>query len=155
MSHAYAPPQSQTDDKLADFLCFAVYSADLAFRRAYRPILKEFGITYTQWITIVALWEENNQTVCDLGEKLFLESNTLSPILKTLEELGYVSRRRDPADERRVLVSLTDASRRLRETGAQRTLVEAAGLSPEEFGEMRKSVIRLRNNLTEHAKAEG
>jgi DNA-binding MarR family transcriptional regulator len=154
MSHAHDPIQPQTADRLADFVCFAVYSADLAFRRAYRPILKEFRVTYTQWITIVALWEEDNQTVCGLGEKLFLESNTLTPILKTLEEAGYVTRRRDSADERRVLVSLTDASRRLRESGAQRAIIEAVGLWPEEFHEMQKSVVRLRNNLTAHAKAE-
>jgi MarR family transcriptional regulator, organic hydroperoxide resistance regulator len=134
-----------------ELLCFAVYSADLAFRRAYKPILGEFGITYSQWMTILALREENNQTVCDLGEKLFLESNTLTPLLKTLEKAGYVSRRRDSADERRVLVSLTDASRRLRETGAQRTLIEAVGLWPEEF---QKSIVRLRTNLTKHSKAE-
>jgi DNA-binding MarR family transcriptional regulator len=154
MSHAHNPNQPQAADKIEDFLCFALHSADLAFRRAYKPILNAVGVTYTQWITIVALWEENNQTVCDLGEKLFLESNTLTPILKTLEKAGYVSRRRDPADERRVLVSLTDASRRLRETGAQRALIKAIGMSPEEFHAMQKFIVRLRANLTEHAQAE-
>ena len=114
--------------KLADFLCFAVYSANLAFGRAYRPILEELGITYTQWIAIVALWDDDNQTVKSLGEKLFLESNTLTPILKRLEELGYLRRRRDPADERQVIVSLTEAGRRLREQGGQQDLVDATGL---------------------------
>ena len=70
--------------KLADFLCFAVYSANLAYGRAYKPILEELGLTYTQYIAIVALWEEDDQTVSALGEKLFLESNTLTPILKKL-----------------------------------------------------------------------
>lgn len=65
--------------KLADFLCFAIYSANLAYGRAYRPIVEELGLTYPQYITIVALWEEDNQTVGSLGEKLFLESNTLTP----------------------------------------------------------------------------
>ncbi len=101
---------------------------DLAFGRAYRPILDELGITYTQWITIVALWDDDNQTVKGLGEKLFLESNTLTPILKRLEELGYLDRRRDPADERQVIVSLTEAGRRLREQGGQRDLIAATGL---------------------------
>src|SRR5687767_11241242 len=71
--------------RLADFLCFAVYSANLAFGRAYRPILEQLGLTYPQYITIVALWEEDDQTVSGLGEKLFLESNTLTPLLKKLE----------------------------------------------------------------------
>ena len=71
--------------KLDDFLCFAVYSANLAFGRAYRPILDKLGLTYTQYVTLVALGEEDDQTVGELGDKLFLESNTLTPILKKLE----------------------------------------------------------------------
>jgi DNA-binding MarR family transcriptional regulator len=137
--------------QLADFMCFAVYSANLAYGRAYKPILQELGVTYTQWIAIVALWEEDDQTVSRLGERLFLESNTLTPILKKLESLGYLTRRRDPADERQVIVSLTEAGRRLREKGAQRTLVAASGLSPEEFSATQKTVARLRDNLLKHA----
>ncbi|MBW8726016.1 MAG: MarR family transcriptional regulator [Inquilinus limosus] len=136
--------------KLADFLCFAVYSANLAFGRAYRPILDELGITYTQWITIVALWDDDNQTVKGLGEKLFLESNTLTPILKRLEELGYLDRRRDPADERQVIVSLTEAGRRLREQGGQRDLIAATGLEPEEFATLQKAIVKMRNSLLQH-----
>src|SRR5271169_4438165 len=93
--------------RLDDFLCFAIYSANLAFGRAYKPILDELGITYTQWITIIALWEKEDQTVSGLGGTLFLESNTLTPILKKLEAEGYLTRKRDPADERQVRVSLT------------------------------------------------
>ena len=93
-------PDDPASPKLADFLCFAIYSANLAFGRAYRPILEELGLTYLQYITVVALWEEDNQTVRGLGEKLFLESNTLTPILKKLEAMGYVTRQRDPEDER-------------------------------------------------------
>jgi DNA-binding MarR family transcriptional regulator len=133
--------------KLADFLCFAVYSANLAYGRAYKPILDALGGTYTQWITIVALWEEDALTVGALGERLFLESNTLTPILKKLEVLGLVERRRDPADERQVIVTLTPAGRALRETGAQRTLVQAAGLSPDEFRRLQRDMVRLRDNL--------
>jgi MarR family transcriptional regulator, organic hydroperoxide resistance regulator len=133
--------------KLADFLCFAVYSANLAFGKAYKPILDELGLTYTQYITIIALWEEDNQTVGTLGEKLFLESNTLTPILKKLEALGYLYRQRDPSDERQVLVSLTKTGRRLREKGLHMDLVDACGLTPQEFGKMQKSIATLRNNL--------
>jgi DNA-binding MarR family transcriptional regulator len=136
--------------RLTDFLCFAVYSANLAFGRAYKPILEKLGVTYTQWITIVALWEEDNQTVKGLGEKLFLESNTLTPILKKLEELGYLRRQRDPADERQVIVSLTEEGRQLREKGAQRTLVKATGMTAEEFTKVQKSIVKLRDNLIRH-----
>jgi len=145
-------PAKTGDVKLADFMCFAIYSANLAYGRAYRPILEELGVTYTQWIIIVALWEQDNQTVGGLGEKLFLESNTLTPILKKLEELGFLSRRRAPADERQVLVSLTEAGRALRNKGVQKNLVAASGLTPEEFQTVQKMVARLRDNLIEHTK---
>lgn len=145
-------PEKPALPKLGDFLCFAVYSANLAYGRAYKPILDELGVTYTQWIAIVALWEEDGQTVSSLGEKLFLESNTLTPILKKLESLGYLIRRRDSKDERQVIVSLTDAGRALREKGAQRTLVKATGLAPDEFSSVQKTVTRVRNNLLGHLK---
>jgi DNA-binding MarR family transcriptional regulator len=147
-------PAEPKNAKLADFLCFAIYSANLAFGRAYKPILEELGLTYTQYIAIVALWEEDNQTVSGLGEKLFLESNTLTPILKKLEEMGYLRRQRDPADERQVLVRLTDSGRRLREKGLCMNLMEATGLTPKEFAKMQKGVVSLRNNLIRAAQGE-
>ncbi|MDB5655662.1 MAG: MarR family transcriptional regulator [Tardiphaga sp.] len=131
---------------LSKFLCFAVYSANLAFGRAYKPILDAVGLTYTQFIAMVALSEADQQTVGELGEKLFLESNTLTPILKKLEQTGYVSRLRDPADERQVRVSLTAAGRRLIETDLGEALVEACGLG-DEFSVVQKDVVRLRDNL--------
>ena len=143
--------KTQPERGLADFLCFAVYSANLAFGRAYKPLLEELGLTYTQWIVIVSLWDEDNQTVGRLGENLFLESNTLTPILKKLEKMGYVTRQRDPADERQVVVSLTYAGRRLREKGGSRSLVAASGLTPEEFAKMQKGIVSLRDNLLRHA----
>jgi DNA-binding MarR family transcriptional regulator len=133
--------------RLADFLCFAIYSANLAYGRAYKPILEELGLTYPQYITTVALWEEDSQTVGSLGEKLFLESNTLTPILKKLEGMGYLRRQRDPKDQRQVVVTLTEAGRRLREKGLGMNLVKASGLPPEEFRKMQKGVVTLRDNL--------
>ena len=138
--------------RLEDFMCFAVYSANLAFGRAYKPILEKLGLTYTQYIAIVALWEQDNQTVGGLGEKLFLESNTLTPILKKLEELGYLQRRRDAADERQVIVHLTDEGRRLREKGLCMNLVKETGLSPDEFRQLQKGIVALRTNLAKAAK---
>jgi MarR family transcriptional regulator, organic hydroperoxide resistance regulator len=132
--------------KLSNYLCFAVYSANLAFGRAYKPILDAVGLTYTQYIVMVALSEAEEQTVGELGEKLFLESNTLTPILKKLEQTGFVSRIRNPADERQVRVSLTAAGRRLLKNDLGTALVEACGLG-DEFSVVQKNVVRLRDNL--------
>jgi DNA-binding MarR family transcriptional regulator len=144
-------PTAPASPKLADFLCFAIYSANLAYGRAYKPILEKLGLTYPQYIAVVALWEEDDQTVGRLGEKLFLESNTLTPILKKLEAMGYVSRRRDPKDERQVRVRLTEAGRKLREKGLNMTLVKQTGLPLEEFAKLQKAVTNLRDNLIEAA----
>ncbi|MGV9800873.1 MarR family winged helix-turn-helix transcriptional regulator [Mycobacterium sp. NPDC003449] len=141
--------------RLSDFLCFAIYSANLAYGRAYKPILDQRGVTYTQYIALVALSEQDHQTVGSLGEKLFLESNTLTPILKKLETLGYVSRRRDPNDERQVVVSLTDAGRELREQGLEMDLVAATGLSLDELKTMQRGVVTLRDSLRKHVQESG
>jgi len=133
--------------KLDDFLCFAVYSANLAFGKLYRPILEPLGLTYTQYVTVVALLEEDGQTVGSLGEKLFLESNTLTPILKKLEGMGYVERTRDSADERQVRVSLTRSGRQLREKTSSIDLVDACGLSGAQFIKLQKDIATLRDNL--------
>lgn len=141
-------PDPANAAKLNDFLCFAVYSANLAFGRAYRPILDEVGLTYTQYVALVALSEGEQQTVGELGNKLFLESNTLTPILKKLEFLGLVERRRDPADERQVRVNLTSAGLRLRnqvERDAQK-LIGATGLGSD-FSKVQQTVATLRDNL--------
>ncbi|WP_236002066.1 MarR family winged helix-turn-helix transcriptional regulator [Paraburkholderia elongata] len=133
--------------RLADFLCFAIYSANLAFGRAYRPTLDELGLTYTQYIAIIVLWEGGSQTVSALREKLSLESNTLTSILKKLEGMGYLHRQRDPADERQVLVSLTYAGRQLREGALGINRFDAAGLTANEFSSTQKGIVKLRDNL--------
>ena len=131
---------------LPQYLCFALYSANLAFGRAYKPILEAAGLTYTQYIALVALSDQDHQTVGELGKKLFLESNTLTPLLKKLERMGYVERRRDPADERQVRVSLTDSGRSLVEKEPGRDLVDACGLG-DDFPFVRENIVRLRDNL--------
>ena len=145
-------PSGAGTPRLENFLCFAIYSANLAYGRAYKPILDQLGLTYTQYIAIVALSEEDNQTVSSLGEKLFLESNTLTPILKNLEAMGYVRRQRDPEDVRKVLISLTEAGRRAREKALPLNLVKETQLTPEEFALIQKSVVKLRNNLIKGTK---
>ena len=147
-SRSNQKPKPPTDERrLGDFLCFAIYSANLAFGRAYRKGLEDLGLTYPQWIAIVALWEQDGQTVSELGEKMFLESNTLTPVLKKLETMGYLRRQRDPADERQVRISLTEAGRQLREKGMHMNLVAATGLKPDEFARLQETVVTLRDNL--------
>lgn len=148
-----SPQADREGKKLSNFLCFAIYSANLAFNRAYKPILDKLGLTYTQYIAMVALSEEDNQTVGTLGEKLFLESNTLTPMLKKLESIGYIRRHRDPADERQVRVSLTPTGRQLLETDPGASLVEATGLG-KDFPAAQKTVVRIRDNLLRAMQAE-
>jgi MarR family transcriptional regulator, organic hydroperoxide resistance regulator len=135
--------------RLSDFMCFAIYSTNLAYSRVYKPVLEKLGLTYPQYVTIICLWEENHQTVKGLSEKLFLEPSTMTPMLKRLEAMGYVRRERDTEDERSVRVSLTDAGRELREKGFAYASVtgKAAGLSPEEFRTLQKAIVNLRTNL--------
>ncbi|OWT69098.1 MULTISPECIES: MarR family winged helix-turn-helix transcriptional regulator [unclassified Achromobacter] len=135
--------------KLGDFMCFAIYSTNLAYSRVYKPVLEKLGLTYPQYVTIICLWEEDHQTVKGLSEKLFLEPSTMTPMLKRLEAMGLVRRERDANDERSVRVSLTDAGRELREKGLPYRVVtaQAAGLSAEEFRVLQKAIVNLRGNL--------
>ncbi len=109
--------EKKTEDfqgfELDQHLCFAIYKANHAFNRFYKPVMKKLGITYPQYITLLALFEKDHQRVSELGERLFLESNTLTPLLKRLEEMGFIARARSKEDERQVIVSLTDAGRGL------------------------------------------
>jgi DNA-binding MarR family transcriptional regulator len=141
--------------RLDEFLCFAIYSTNLALGKAYKPILEELGLTYTQYIAIIALWEQDDQTVTSLGEKLFLESNTLTPILKKLEAMGYVRRQRDARDERQVRVGLTEAGHRLRLSALGKGVVSEARLTPEQSAELHRTLVTLRANLLDNARRHG
>lgn len=153
MPASSSPRADSEGRKLSNFLCFAVYSANLAFGRAYKPVLDELGLTYTQYIAIQALSEEDDQTVGALGEKMFLESNTLTPILKKLESMGYIRRERDSADERQVRLNLTPAGRRLLESDPAASLIDATGLG-EDFAAVQRSVTKLRDNLLRATRAK-
>lgn len=112
-------------------LCFAVYSASHAFARAYRPRLEALGLTYPQYLAMLVLWERDGVSVKAIGERLGLDSGTLTPLLKRLEAAGLVARARDTADERQVLVSLTAAGRELRgpAAGLPQFMARTLGLS--------------------------
>ncbi len=134
---------------LNPFICFAVYSANLAFSRVYKPFLDELGLTYPQYLVLVLLWAEDDQTVGQLGEKLFLESNTLTPLLKRLEALGHVERNRDPQDERQVRVRLTAKGTALRERArcVPEGILEASGTELEALRKLAADITGLRERL--------
>lgn len=134
---------------LPAFLCFAVYSANLAFSRAYKPLFEGLGLTYPQYVALVALNEEDYQTVSQLGQKLFLESSTLTPLLKRLEAMGHVTRRRDSEDERQVRISLTPSGRSVFEKvfcGCDE-IIDATGLDAEAYVRLQRELVTLRENL--------
>src|SRR3954467_10719297 len=109
-------PQKITPDQallLDNQLCFALYSTSLAMTKLYKPLLEELGLTYPQYLVMLVLWEEDGPMVSGLGERLFLDSGTLPPLLKRLETAGLVARVRDTQDERRVHITLTAAGRKL------------------------------------------
>ncbi|NUL46479.1 MarR family transcriptional regulator [Cellulosimicrobium funkei] len=117
--------------RLEDQVCFALYSAARAAQQAYRPLLDELGLTYPQYLVLLVLWEQDGQTVSALGERLHLDSGTLSPLLRRLDEHGFIARERQATDSRRVTVRLTAAGEALRERAVdvQRCLLDAVGLS--------------------------
>lgn len=134
---------------LDDQLCFALYSAGLALTKVYRPILDELDLTYPQYLVMMCLWERDDVAVRDLGDRLHLDSGTLTPLLKRLEARGLLRRVRDPEDERRVLIGLTDPGRALgeRAAGIPAKIGAAAGLSPEEAHAERNRLVTLRDQL--------
>ena len=141
--------------RLSDLLCFAIYSANGAFNRAYKPILDELGLTYPQYVVMIALWEKDDVTVGSLGERVFLESNTLTPLLKRIEAAGLVVRVRDSKDERQVRVRLTEAGRALqsRAADAPRRVAETLDCKDAE-GDIRAlaaEIARLRDVLEKRA----
>ncbi|WP_420101460.1 MarR family winged helix-turn-helix transcriptional regulator [Bosea sp. (in: a-proteobacteria)] len=140
----------QHDVKLDDLLCFAVYSASHAFNRLYKPLLDELGLTYPQYLVMVTLWERDDRTVGEIGERLFLESNTLTPLLKRMEAAGLVSRSRDPADERQVRLQLTHEGRALIDKARQvpPCVLDATSLSGEEARRLTDQIAALRTSLS-------
>ena len=98
--------------RLDNQICFAVYSAAHAFNRVYKPLLDRLGLTYPQYLVMLSLWERDGVPLKDIGERLFLDSGTLTPLLKRLETAGLVKRTRSTEDERQVLIALTPQGRR-------------------------------------------
>lgn len=130
-------------------LCFAVYSTAHAFTRFYRPLLEALGITYPQYLALMALWEQDGLSVSEIGKRLWLDSGTLTPLLKRLEALGLVSRRRAEADERQVIVTLTEKGRAMEAEAAAfpALILEASQCSAGELDQLRRLLFGLREQL--------
>jgi DNA-binding MarR family transcriptional regulator len=135
--------------KLDSFICFAVYTASHAFNRVYKPLLDELGLTYPQYLAMVSLWEEDGQTVGGLGEKLFLESSTLTPLLKRLETTGYIRRERSRQDERVVVLHLTEEGKRLKEKAESvpGCIIDASGRGADQLARLQAEIVALREAL--------
>ena len=152
VGHRTKTPLADGDDeilKLSRQLCFAAYSVSQAFTRVYKPHLDELGLTYPQYLVLLVLWEQDDQTVKQIGEQLHLDSGTLTPLLKRLEAAGVVRRSRDPNDERHVRITLTSAGRELKGKAAKarRGVGCATGRSSEEIQAIRDELTELRDSL--------
>lgn len=130
-------------------LCFAVYSTGHAFTRFYKPRLEALDLTYPQYLVFLVLWEADDITVKALGEKLFLDSGTITPLIKRLEARGLVVRNRDSADERQVRIKLTEAGRALKAKAEAIPLavVKGTGLELDAMEAMRVELLALRARL--------
>ncbi|RXZ33355.1 MarR family transcriptional regulator [Oxalobacteraceae bacterium CAVE-383] len=129
-------------------LCFAMYSASLAMTKSYKKLLKALDLTYPQYLVMMVLWEQDGVIVSELGKRLYLDSGTLTPLLKRMETMGLLHRQRDTDDERRVAVKLSDAGRALKRK-AQAVPEKVACLLPEmsKIVAMRDDLHALRDNL--------
>ncbi|WP_420004488.1 MarR family winged helix-turn-helix transcriptional regulator [Arenibacterium sp. LLYu02] len=135
--------------KIDQLLCFSVYSVNHAIARLYRPLLAPLGLTYPQYLVLVALWDRDGRRVTELGADLELDTNTLTPLLKRMEAAELVTRQRNPEDERSLIVSLTDEGRALQEQAGEITacVVEAMGGDIAELAELRSKLHALRDRL--------
>lgn len=141
-----------TAPRLDDQLCFALYSASRAVTAAYRPLLAELDLTYPQYLVMLVLWEEGRANVGRLCERLHLDSGTLSPLLKRLESIGYITRERSASDERRVEIVPTPAGKRLRTKAAciPERLMTLSQMSPDELVALRDAILRLTDTVLEN-----
>lgn len=134
---------------LENQLCFALYSTSLAMTKAYKPLLAAIALTYPQYLVMLVLWEQDGLTVSEIGERLLLDSGTLTPLLKRLETAGLLARQRDPQDERRVRIKLTAAGNHLkvRATEIPSCIREISGCSLPELQSLTQNIKRFHQSL--------
>jgi len=134
---------------LDDQLCFSLYGASMAINRAYKPLLDALEITYPQYLVLSALWEVDGQSVGSIAERLGLDSSNVTPLVKRMEAAGLLSRERNPADERQVVVSLTDQGHDMQARSAclGQTLFASAGLGVDKLVQLNKDVQAFRDSV--------
>ena len=132
-------------------LCFALYSSSLAMTKLYKPLLGTLGLTYPQYLVMLSLWERDGVTVSELGERLFLDSGTLTPLLKRLESAGLLTRQRDAADERRVVIRLSPAGRQMKARAKKipECVMQAVQCNLDEVLALTRQLQSLRRRLTD------
>ena len=148
--HAAEKHAARSDSlQLGNQLCFAIYSTAHAFNRVYKPLLDRLGLTYPQYLVMLVLWERDGVPVKDIGERLFLDSGTLTPLLKRLEAAHLLKRTRSAEDERQVLISLTSQGQALREKArtVPQAILAASACSLGELSAMKNELIALRDRL--------
>ena len=135
--------------QLGNQLCFAIYSAGHAFNRVYKPLLDRLGLTYPQYLVMLVLWERDGVPVKDIGERLFLDSGTLTPLLKRLEAADLIKRTRSTVDERQVLIALTPQGQALRDKAkaVPQSILAASACSVGELLAMKDEIVALRDRL--------
>ena len=136
--------------RLENQLCFPLYVCSKEIVEAYKPYLDELDLTYTQYITMMVLWEHKKLRVKEVGEKLFLDSSTLTPLLKRLEEKGYLTRRRSETDERDVFVTITEAGEALKEKAltVPTQFASCVELEPQKAKELYRTLYEIIGMLT-------
>ncbi|UGQ45411.1 MarR family winged helix-turn-helix transcriptional regulator [Massilia endophytica] len=139
--------------RLGAQLCFALYSTSLAMNKLYRKILRKLGLTYSQYLVMMVLWEQDEQTVSALGERLYLDSATLTPLLKRMEQAELITRTRSASDERQVIVALTPQGNALRDEAAKlpELVLGASNCSVDQVVGMKKQLDALRDSLMKNA----
>ena len=135
--------------RLDNQICFAIYSAAHAFNRVYKPVLDLLGLTYPQYLAMLVLWERDGLAVKEIGERLFLDSGTLTPLLKRLEQAGLVKRTRSSKDERQVLIALTAQGLALRDKAhsVPMSILAASECSVAELTSVKNEIVALRDRL--------
>jgi DNA-binding MarR family transcriptional regulator len=138
-------------------LCFSLYSTSIAINRTYKPLLDALGVTYPQYLVLTTLWETDGQTIGAIADRLALEPSTITPLVKRLEQAGFVGRQRNPADERQVNVTLTAKGREMyaRSGCLAGTLLQRSGMSVDQLGALNHQVQALRDALVGSAPEQG
>src|ERR1700676_1939714 len=134
---------------LGNQLCFAIYSTAHAFNRVYKPLLDRLGLTYPQYLAMLVLWEHDGEPVKDIGERLFLDSGTLTPLLKRLEAANLIKRTRSTEDERQVLIALTPQGQSLKEKArtVPQAILATSACSISELSALKNELVALRDRL--------